>query len=195
MVTTNDDGWAERIRIMSLHGISKDAWKRYQEDGTWEYDIVSPGFKYNMTDIAAAMGMAQLKKLNTLLARRTAIAQMYHQVLSLLPEIETPPMGSDLFQHSWHLYVIKLNLDSLSVDRARFVDEMKALGIGVSVHFIPLHMHSYYKACYGFQPSDYPVAYETYQRIVSLPIYPKMTDADVERVIDAVVGVIKRFKR
>jgi perosamine synthetase len=196
MITTNNDEWAERMRIMSLHGISRDAWKRYQADGNWHYDIIAPGFKYNLTDIASALGIVQLKKSHTLLARREKIAQMYDQAFSSLPSIETPPMGlADGFQHAWHLYVIKLNLATLLVDRDRFMDELKALGIGVSVHFIPLHIHPYYKERYGYKPEDFPVAYETYQRIISLPIYPKMSDADVERVISAVASIANKFKR
>ena len=196
MITTNNDAWADRMRIMSLHGISRDAWKRYQADGNWHYDIIAPGFKYNLTDIASALGIVQLKKSNALLVRRTKIAQMYDQAFSSLSEIETPPMGqTNQLQHAWHLYVIKLNLATLSIDRDLFINELKALGIGVSVHFIPLHIHPYYKERYGFEPTDFPVAYETYQRIISLPIYPKMSDADVERVISAVTTVAKRFKR
>ncbi len=202
MITTNNDEWADRMRIMSLHGISRDAWKRYQADGNWHYDIISPGFKYNMTDIAAALGIVQLKKSHALLARREQIAQIYDQAFSSLSAIERPPMGPvggtwdpNEFQHSWHLYVMKLNLDHLTIDRNRFIDELKALGIGVSVHFIPLHIHPYYRERYGFEPQDYPIAYQTYQRIISLPIYPKMTYADVERVIDAVTNVTRRFKR
>lgn len=196
MITTNNDEWAERMRMMSLHGISRDAWKRYQADGNWHYDIIAPGFKYNLTDIASALGIVQLKKSNTLLARREKIAQMYDQAFSSLPSIERPPMGlADGFQHAWHLYVMKLNLATLSIDRDRFINELKALRIGVSVHFIPLHIHPYYKERYGYKPEDFPVAYETYQRIISLPIYPKMSDADVERVISAVTRLAKRFKR
>ncbi len=202
MITTNNDEWAERMRIMSLHGISKDAWKRYQADGHWYYDVIAPGFKYNLTDMAATLGIVQLKKSDAFLARRKEIAQRYQQAFSFLPEIETPPMGSmngqgdqKEFEHSWHLYVIKLHLAALSIDRNRFMSEMKDRGIGVSVHFIPLHIHPYYRERYGFLPTDYPVAYETYQRIVSLPIYPKMTNADVERVIDAVTDIVTKFKR
>jgi perosamine synthetase len=195
MIATNNDEWAERMRIMSLHGISKDAWKRYQADGNWRYDIIAPGFKYNLTDIASALGIVQLKKADFLLAKRKQFANMYHQAFSSCPEIETPPMGTAECMHAWHLYPIKLNLAHLSIDRDRYIDELKALGIGVSVHFIPLHIHPYYKERYGYLPTDFPVAYQTYQRIISLPIYPKMTASDVDRVIDAVTKIARKFKR
>lgn len=206
MITTENDEWAERMRIMSLHGISKDAWKRYTAEGAWYYEIIAPGYKYNMTDIAAAMGLVQLKKAEKFWQRRMKIADMYTKAFKDLPAIE-PPDTSHLIsntlhlnpdsetRHSWHLYVIKLNLDRLTIDRGRFIEELKERGIGTSVHFIPLHIHPYYRETYGYKPEDYPVAYEAYQRIVSLPIYPKMTDGDVERVIEAVLQVCRKHRR
>jgi len=181
MITTNNDDWAERMRIMSLHGISKDAWKRYTSEGNWYYEIIEPGYKYNLTDIAAALGIVQLKKHVRLWKRRT--------------EIETPEVKGDDNSHSWHLYVIKLNTERLSIDRSRFIEEMKLRGIGTSVHFIPLHIHPYYRETYGYKPEDYPVAYEVYKGILSLPIYPKMTNNDVERVVDAVKALVKKHKK
>ncbi|MBI5055374.1 MAG: DegT/DnrJ/EryC1/StrS family aminotransferase [Nitrospirae bacterium] len=200
MITTDNDEWAERMRIMSMHGISRDAWKRYTAEGNWYYEIIAPGFKYNLTDVAAALGIGQLRKTDRMWDRRKKIAGMYSEAFMNLTEIEIPfssltsllatPAGT---QHSWHLYVIKLNLECLTIDRGRFIEELKDRGIGTSVHFIPLHIHPYYRDTYGYKPEDFPVAYETFQRIISLPIYPKMTDGDVERVIEAVISVIKKF--
>jgi len=197
MIATDNDEWAERMRIMSLHGISKDAWKRYTAEGNWYYEIIAPGYKYNLTDIAAALGIAQLKKIDALWKRRTQIADMYNGAFKRLPELDGPLGGEDEEQtrHSWHLYVIRLNLQRLQIDRNRFIEELKRKGIGTSVHFIPLHMHPYYRETYGYESDDFPVAYETFKRIISLPIYPKMTDIDVERVIEAVTDVVKSYRR
>ena len=222
MVTTNNDEWAERMRIMSLHGISKDAWNRYTAEGSWYYEIVAPGYKYNLTDIAASLGIVQLRKADRLWQRRTEIAGMYNQAFRDISEFESPfnnfsdsirrtddvvfrtsnvglqtikpVLQPSETKHSWHLYVIRLNLEGLSIDRNRFIEELKGRGIGTSVHFIPLHMHPYYRDMYGYKPEDFPVAYETFKRIISLPIYPKMTDGDVEKVVEAVSSVIRKFK-
>jgi len=223
MVTTNNDEWAERMRIMSLHGISKDAWNRYTAEGSWYYEIIAPGYKYNLTDIAASLGIVQLRKADKLWLRRSEIAGMYNQAFRDISELELPfnnfsnsihrtdDIGlrtSDLglqtiepalqpseTRHSWHLYVIRLNLDDLSIDRSRFIEELKAMGIGTSVHFIPLHIHPYYRDTYGYKPDDFPVASDAYSRIISLPIYPKMTDDDVERVVESVRQVVSRNRR
>ncbi len=200
MVTTDNDDWAERMRIMSLHGISKDAWKRYTAEGSWYYEITAPGYKYNLTDIAASLGIVQLRKSDIFWRRRAEIAGKYNEAFAGLEELELPPSDLDPrctpgTRQSWHLYVIRLNLDRLSIGRNRFIEELRARGIGTSVHFIPLHIHPYYRGMYGYEPEDFPVAYGTYQRIVSLPIYPRMTDVQVERVIEAVVTVVKKFGR
>jgi perosamine synthetase len=204
MVTTENSEWAERIRIMSLHGISKDAWKRYTAEGNWYYEIIAPGYKYNLTDIAAALGIVQLKKTNIFLKRRAQIANLYNKAFEDLLEMDIPNRnkgmkrrweGKNGTKHSWHLYVIKLNLESLKIDRNSFINELKAKGIGTSVHFIPLHIHPYYRSKYGYKPEDFPMAYNTYKRIISLPIYPKMTDKDVARVIQAVLNIIKKYKK
>jgi len=185
------------MRIMSLHGISKDAWKRYTAEGNWYYEIIAPGYKYNMTDIAAALGIAQLRKADKFWNRRTEIARIYNEAFSHIEALETPHTSllTPHSNHSWHLYVIKLHLEQLTIDRNQFIEELKSRGIGVSVHFIPLHIHPYYRDLYGYKPKDFPVAYETYQRIISLPIYPKMTDEEVERVVEAVKDVISKHKK
>ena len=208
MITTDNDEYAERMRIMSLHGISRDAWKRYSSEGSWYYEITAPGFKYNLTDIAAAIGLAQLKKAESMCDRRKKIASIYNEAFKDIPELEIPhgeearrceygktgKMGNGT-EHSWHLYVLKLNLQMLTIDRSQFIDELKEMGVGTSVHFIPLHIHPYYRDTYGYKPDDFPIAYETYKRITSLPIYPKMTDEDVGRVVEAVLSVIRKNRR
>jgi len=197
MITTENEEYADRMRIMSLHGISKDAWKRYTAEGSWYYEIVAPGYKYNLTDIAAALGIAQLKKVDIFMKRRRQIADIYNDAFQGLDELDLP-LGSKEERgttHSWHLYVIRLNLQRLQIDRNRFIEELKRKGIGTSVHFIPLHIHPYYRDAYGYRSEDFPVAYETYQRIISLPIYAKMTDQDVNRVIEAVMDIIKNNRK
>jgi perosamine synthetase len=201
MATTGNAGWAERMKIMSLHGISKDAWKRYTAQGNWYYEIIAPGYKYNLTDVAAALGLAQLKRADVLWKRRETIAARYQEAFRDLSEIEPPSNGAGHLtsgearktglKHSWHLYVIRLNLDRLKIDRAQFIDELKSRGIGTSVHFIPLHVHPYYRDTFGYQPQDYPNAFAAFERIISLPIYPKMSDQDVERVVKAVREVVE----
>ncbi len=194
MLCTNNSELAERCRVMSLHGISKDAWKRYTAEGSWFYEIVAPGYKYNMTDISAAMGLAQLRRADKMWARRKAIADMYNSAFSFNPQLQIP-FDAPTIQHAWHLYMLRLNLEGLTVDRSTFAAELKNRGIGISVHFIPLHVHPYYRDLYGYKPEDFPVAYHEYLREISLPIYSKMSDDDVNRVIDAVNDVAQKFKR
>jgi dTDP-4-amino-4,6-dideoxygalactose transaminase len=189
MLCTSDKAIYERCQIMALHGISKDAWKRYTAQGSWYYEIVAPGFKYNMTDIAAAMGLAQLRKADRMWQRRCEIAQRYTVAFSSLPELQVPVDRED-GQHAWHLYMLRLNLEQLQIDRAQFIEELKQRNIGASVHFIPLHLHPYYRETYGYKPDDFPVAYREYLREISLPIYSKMSDQDVQDVIDAVIDAV-----
>ena len=193
MITTDCAEYAERARIMSLHGISKDALQRYTMEGSWYYEIIAPGYKYNMSDIMAGLGIAQLKKADVFRNRREDIARRYTRAFQNLAQITPPVVNSDSVP-SWHLYPIKLNLPALTIDRNRFIEELKARGIGTSVHFIPLHIHPYYREKYGYQPEDFPVAYQTYQRIISLPIYPRMTDTDTDQVIGAVIDIATRYK-
>ena len=191
MATTNNPDWAARMRMMSLHGISHDAWKRYTKEGSWYYEVVSPGFKYNLTDIGGAIGIEQLKKCDDFATARTRTARAYDQGFSELPEIKTPLCKMDV-QHAWHLYVIQLQLDRLKIDRDEFIQALKERGIGTSVHFIPLHLHPYYRNTFGYVPDDFPNATQAYQRIISLPIYPKMSQSDIGKVIEAVRDVAKR---
>src|SRR5947207_5764529 len=194
MATTENSEWAERMRMMSLHGISHDAWKRHTKEGSWYYEVLCPGFKYNLTDIAAALGIEQLKKCDEFRKAREGIAANYDKAFADLEEIQTPVRRSDT-EHACHLYVIQLNLDHLPITRNHFIDALREEGIGTSVHFIPLHLHPYYRDNFGYQPSDFPNASSAFERIVSLPIYPKMTEADVESVIGAVRKVVKLNRR
>jgi len=194
MATTENSEWAERMRMMSLHGISHDAWKRYTKEGSWYYEILNPGFKYNLTDIAAAIGIEQLKKCDEFRKAREKIAKIYDTSFADLEEIQTPVRRSSP-EHAWHLYVIELNLDHLQITRNQFIDALREEQIGTSVHFIPLHLHPYYRDKFGYHPSDFPNASSAFERIVSLPIYPRMTEADVESVIGAVRKIVKQNRR
>ncbi len=181
MITTDDDAAADRCRIMSLHGISRDAWKRYTAEGSWAYEIVAPGFKYNLTDVASAMGLVQLGKLDAMWRRRVAIATRYDAAFGGKPELQLPARSEN--QHAWHLYMLRV----AAAKRNAFVEELKRRRIGASVHFIPLHLHPYYRETYGYKPEDFPVAVREYEREISLPIYSRMTDRDVDDVIEAVL--------
>jgi perosamine synthetase len=194
MATTDNHQWAERMRMMSLHGISKDAWKRYANDGSWYYEIRFPGFKYNLTDIAAAIGIEQLRKCNMFQEARQRIANAYDDGFRDVEEIERPVCRLDR-QHAWHLYVIQLNLEQLRIDRNQFIEKIREKGIGTSVHFIPLHMHPFYRDNFGYEPTSLPKASAAFERIVSLPIYPKMTDGDVSRVINTVRSIVRAQRR
>ena len=188
MICTDEDAVAERCRIMGLHGMSKDAWKRYMAEDAWYYEIIAPGFKYNMTDIAAAMGLAQLDKAEQMWQRRADVAQCYNESFRDIPGLQIPHDREDC-QHAWHLYMLRLNKACLNINRDQFIEELTRRNIGVSVHFIPLHLHPYYRETYGYQPEDYPAAREEYEREISLPIYSRMTDQDV-RDVTAAVGEI-----
>ena len=194
MACTNDDTLADRMRIMSLHGISKDAWKRFTAQGSWYYEIVAPGFKYNLTDIAAAIGIHQLRKADDFRAGRARVATRYRELLRDVEELIFPNEHPDR-QHSWHLYAIRLRLDRLTLDRAAVIDEMKAAGIGTSVHWIPLHMHPYYRQTYGYKPDDYPVAARLSQEIISLPIFPSMQEEEIGYVCEKLKEIIAGNRR
>ena len=184
----------EEARTWSLHGMSRDAWKRYSAEGSWYYEVARPGFKYNMTDIQAAIGLPQLRKLPQFQARRREIVHCYSQAFSQFEELQIPTERPEV-EHAWHLYVLRLNLDMLTIDRARFIEELKARNISTSVHFIPIHLHPYYRDKYGYKPVDFPVAYREYRRIISLPLYPRMTKRDVGDVIEAVADIVKQHRR
>jgi perosamine synthetase len=196
MATTEHPEWAERIRIMSLHGISKDAWKRYTAAGSWDYEILFPGYKYNLTDVAATLGIQQLRKCDRFWQQRQHYAELYHKGFTDVPEVTVPPLlKREDQQHAWHLYVIQLELERLRIDRRQFIELLKQQHIGTSVHFIPLHLHPYYRENFGYYRGDFPNASAVFERIISLPIYPKMTEMDVHKVIEAVKTIIRQHRR
>lgn len=193
MLTTANPQYAERATMMALHGISRDAWKRYSAEGSWFYEVLQAGYKYNMTDLAAAIGLHQLARSDWLLERRRTIAQRYTEAFSQWPELETPPNPPHI-EHAWHLYILRLSLERLTITRDAFIQALKDANIGTSVHFIPLHLHPFYRDTYHLLAEDFPAALHTYQRAISLPIYPGMTDEDVEDVIAAVEQLIVAHK-
>lgn len=195
MVTTDDPAAAERMRTMRLHGINRDVFARYSSRSpSWYYEVVAPGYKYNMTDIGAALGIHQLRKAERLRQRRERIARRYNERFAGLP-VRLPPGAREGDVHAWHLYVLRLELERLAIDRDRFIELLAEAGIGASVHFIPLHLHPYWRDRYGFKPQDFPVSLDVYRRAVSLPIYPGMSEADVERVADTVNRILTAHLR
>jgi dTDP-4-amino-4,6-dideoxygalactose transaminase len=184
----------EKARVWSVHGMSRDAYKRYSAEGSWYYEVVAPGFKYNMSDIQAAIGLRQLARLDAMQQRRREIVRLYTAGLRDLDAV-TLPVERPEVEHSRHLYAIRLHLDRLSIDRAEFINELRERQIGTSVHFIPIHLHPYYRDKYGYKPEDFPIAYREYQRLISLPLYPRMTDQDAADVIEAVREICVRFRR
>ncbi len=193
MLTAERD-LVERARVWSLHGMSRDAYKRYSGEGSWFYEVVLPGFKCNMTDIQASLGLQQLRKLARFQARRREIVQRYNGTFGELQELEVPRERADV-ESAWHIYALRLNLDRLAIDRGQFIEEMKARNIGTSVHFIPVHLHPYYRDKYKYRPADFPVAYRNYLRLVSLPLHPRLSDEDVDDVIAAVVDIVRKHRR
>jgi dTDP-4-amino-4,6-dideoxygalactose transaminase len=191
---TGEPGLIEQARSLSLHGMNRDAWKRYDKGGSWYYEVESPGFKYNMTDIQASIGLQQLKKLNGFQQRRQEIVRKYNEAFASCPCVQIP-VQRPYVKHAWHLYTLRLNLNTLKIGRDRFIEELKERNIGTSVHFIPIHLHPYYREKYGFQPEDFPVAYSNFLRLISLPLYPRMSDHDADDVIEAVLDVAERYKR
>lgn len=191
---TGSPAFLDRARVVGLHGMDRDAWKRYDKGGSWFYEVVLPGFKYNMTDMQAAMGSVQLARLGQMQKRRREVVDMYQRAFREHPALETPAERADV-EHAWHLYVLRLRRERLSIDRARFIEELKALNIGSSVHFIPVHLHPFYAKKYGHRRGDLPVAEDAYDRMLSLPLNPRMTDDDVRDVIDAVLDVAERHVR
>jgi dTDP-4-amino-4,6-dideoxygalactose transaminase len=194
MLTTENPLYAQRAAQMALHGISRDAWKRYGSEGSWYYEVVQAGYKYNMTDIAASLGLHQLARSSWLLERRRTIAHRYTQIFARWPELETPPEPAHI-DHAWHLYILRLRPQRLAITRDAFIQELRQANIGASVHFIPLHLQPFYRETYQLSAHDFPNALNSYQRAVSLPIYPGMTDEDVEDVIAAVEQIIGAYKQ
>ncbi len=190
MLTTNSDEYAERSRTMRLHGIGRDAWKRYSREGSWYYEVQHAGYKMNLCDLLSAIGIAQLSKCDDFWKRRQSIARTYSQRFRCLEELEIPPEGQTPDGHSWHLYILRIKPDTLAINRNQFIEQLKEMGIGASVHFIPLHLHPYYRTRYGYKAGDFPDAEDSYSRCLSLPIFPGLTDAQVDKIIAVVTQIV-----
>lgn len=184
MITTRDAALADRMRLLALHGMSRDAWQRYTHAGSWYYEVTAAGYKDNMTDLQAALGIHQLRRLDDFIAARQALARYYDAGFAGMPAVTTPLARADR-RHTYHLYVVRLDLARLAIDRAGFIEELKRRNIGTSVHFIPVHLHPFYQESLGYRRGDCPHAEALYERIVSLPLYPRMTAGDAQDVIGA----------
>jgi len=194
MVTTDDDSLADRVRLMRLHGMSRDAWKRYRADGNWRYEIIEAGYKYNLTDLQAALGLVQLSRCGEMWRSRARIARRYTEALDSKDAFHTLPVASDV-QHAWHLFVILVDPSTLRIHRDQVIEELRERGIGTAVHFIPLHLHRYYQENWGYRAGDFPVAEDYFDRCISLPIYPGMTDEDITQVIGGLEEIATKFRR
>jgi perosamine synthetase len=195
MLVTDSDEYAARISTMRLHGISGDAWKRYSKEGSWYYEVMQAGYKHNLPDLLAAVGRAQLTKCDRFFQERRAIARCYFDNFSQMEELELPPQGRQDDDHAWHLFIVRIRPDMLELDRNAFIGELKHRGIGSSVHFIPLHLHPFYRQQYGYAPGDLPNAEDAYARCISLPIWPGMKRDQVERVVAAVGDIVARNRK
>ncbi len=195
MLTTNNDAYAERATKMRLHGIGGDAWKRYSREGTWFYEVLHAGYKLNLCDLLGALGLAQLHKCDDFWEQRRRIARMYSEQLARIEELEVPSDGAAFGEHSWHLYILRIKSDSLSINRNEVIEELRKAGVGTSVHFIPLHLHPFYSHYYGYQRGDFPNAEDAFSRCISLPIYPGLRDEQVVRIIGSVQQIAKRNRR
>jgi len=194
MICTNDEEIAERVKIMRLHGINRDAWKRYTESGSWYYEVVAPGYKYNFTDLQASLGLPQLKKVDAMWSSRKRIAAKYTAALKDLDMIQLHTIKPDR-DSSWHLFPIRLYLDRLTKNRAQIINELRENNVGVGVHFMPVHQHLYYNETFNLSDAEYPVASAAFPRLISLPIYPGMTDENVDKVIDVLIDTLNKFKK
>ena len=194
MLTTADAALAERLRPRRLHGMSRNAWRRYSAEGTWRYDVSYPGFKYNMADTAAAMGLVQLRRLPALHQRRQRLAALYTELLADLPELQLPTTRPDV-ESAWHLYVVRLRPERLRIHRDALIELLKADGIGTGVHFIPLHLFSYYRDAFGYRPEDFPVASAAAETILSLPFFTLMSDDDVAYVATTLRRILNAHRR
>lgn len=193
MACTDSAAYADRMRVMSLHGISRDAWKRYTAEGSWHYEIVAPGYKYNLTDVAAALGLRQLRRAEELHFRRTQWAQRYTELLGDVPELILPVTHPDRI-HSWHLYSVRLDPARCPIDRAAMIDELKQHRIGASVHWMPLHLHPYYREMLDCRPEEFPCATAVYPTLLSLPLYPEMTETQVDYVCHTLKAILARAR-
>jgi dTDP-4-amino-4,6-dideoxygalactose transaminase len=194
MATTDDRRVAERLRRLSLHGLTHNAWKRYTRSGSWRYDIVELGYKYNMTDVAAGLGLAQLAKFRSMQRERAVLARRYSRELEGSAAFDLPVEVPGT-RHAWHLYILRLRAGVLRLSRDRVIEFLRGAGIGTSVHFLPLHLHSFYRRVLGHRPGDYPRTERESARAISLPLYPGLTTRSQDRVIEALHDLVRRFRR
>jgi dTDP-4-amino-4,6-dideoxygalactose transaminase len=193
MIVVNDNAFAETMRPLTLHGMSRDAWKRHSDIGSWYYEVVALGYKYNMSDLQAAIGIHQLKKLELFIEARRRLARLYDEAFSEIPEVLPPVVHKDR-RHVFHLYAARIAADQMTIDRSQFMTELKARKIGGSVHFIPIHLHPYYQEQFEYRRGDYPQAEKLYEQEISLPLFPRMTDEDVVDVVDAVMEIVSTHR-
>jgi len=195
MLTTNNKGWADEARVRRLHGISKDAWKRYSASGFEPYEAVYPGYKYNMMDLQASLGIHQLKRAEANLKIRNRYWKKLSAAFSKLDGVIPPAPDEPDIVHARHLYTINLEIEKLKINRNQFIDELKKENIGAGIHFTALHLHKYYRETFGFKKGDFPNAEWIGERTVSLPFYPHMTEKDVNDVIEAVTKIVTANRR
>lgn len=194
MITANREALLARMRVLALHGINRDAWGRYRENGNWYYEVLEAGFKYNLSDIQSAIGIQQLHKLERFIEKRAQYAGLYNQLLSDMEELEVPQAVKN-GRHSWHLYVLRLNLAELNIDRGAFVSELRSRGIGASVHFIPIPLHPFFQERESQGENECPQCFELYPRLISLPLYPSMSEEEVCYVADSVREIVETFRK
>lgn len=194
MAVTSDQRLADRMRQMSLHGLSHDAWKRFQGSGNWDYRIVAPGYKYNLTDLAAAIGLHQLQRVEAMRQEREEIAEYFLQQFAGICQMELPPRPANRI-HSWHLFPIRLCLDELTISRNEFIQQLRERGVGCSVHWRPLHLHPYYEDSLQWRSSDCPVATSVWERLISMPIFPGMSEAELQHVAGVVRELCTQYAR
>jgi dTDP-4-amino-4,6-dideoxygalactose transaminase len=194
MIITNNDQAAARMKTMRFHGINREAWDRYQQKGSrsWDYDIIAPGYKYNLPDILSAVGLVQLKKASAMLKRRQQIAARYDREFSACDFLETPPFEADA---SRHLYILRIRPEKLSIGRDELVSILSKKGLGLSVHYRPLHMMSYYSSTYNLEPDDFPQSHQRFNTSFSIPIYPDLTEHEISEIIRIILETGRNFYR
>lgn len=194
MLVTDNEEIANRARVLSGQGMSQNAWNRYAKGGKWRYDICEFGFKYNMFDIQAALGLTQLHRLEDMQRARLRIAKLYQEEFSKIDACD-PPVVPEYAEHCWHLYVLRIRPELLTIDRDRFIEELNARNVGTSVHFIPVHLMSIYRDTFGFKEGDFPNAEKHFDRLISLPLYPSLSMEDAQYVVDAVRDIVTKYHR